>query len=70
MTVCGVLAGECCRSYTDIVGDVHPPEWCSDFCCNDPSTIGLTLTCCDNSLIQASDDMRDSFCIQWWAAHV
>lgn len=68
--VCDVFAGECCRSYTDITGDFHSPQWCSDFCCYDPSTLGLTYYCCESTVLQAPDDMRDSFCVQWWAAHV
>ncbi|XP_071126871.1 uncharacterized protein [Mytilus edulis] len=65
-----VFGGECCKAYKDLTGDLHSPQWCSDLCCINPLTFGGTYYCCDNILLQAPNKMRDSFCIQWWAAHL
>lgn len=69
-TVSNVFGGECCKAYRDITGDLRSPQWCSDLCCINPKTLGGTYYCCENILLQAPNNMRDSFCIQWWAAHV
>ncbi|VDI84068.1 Hypothetical predicted protein [Mytilus galloprovincialis] len=68
--VSNVFGGECCKAYRDITGDLRSPQWCSDLCCINPKTLGGTYYCCENILLQAPNNMRDSFCIQWWAAHL
>lgn len=69
-TVSSVYTGECCKEYYDLSGQSHSPKWCSNYCCYDPSTLGTTYYCCSNDILRAGADMRDSFCIEWWVAHM
>ena len=69
-SVSSVYCGECCKAFQDITGETQPPKWCSDYCCHDPKTLLLSYDCCDNEILRADADMRDSFCVQWWAAHL
>lgn len=70
LCISSVYTGECCKEYTDISLQSHSAQWCSDYCCYDPDTLGFTYYCCSNDLLRAGADMRDSSCIEWLEAHI
>ncbi|KAL3879115.1 hypothetical protein ACJMK2_031428 [Sinanodonta woodiana] len=62
-------AGECCRAYTDVTGENHPAQYCSNFCCYE----FLKYDCCDNELLHQAaiaNGQVDSFCAAWFESHV
>lgn len=57
--------GECCR-IRNILTDDTDDVWCSDYCC---ISLGNTY-CCDSSLLQAPEEDRLPFCINWFHVYV
>lgn len=70
LCISSVYSGECCKEYYDVSFQLQPAQWCSDYCCHNPSTLLTTYYCCSNDILRAGADMRDSFCMQWWEHNI
>ncbi|KAH3842635.1 hypothetical protein DPMN_116137 [Dreissena polymorpha] len=57
---------QCCKGYTDILGEEHPSLLCEDYCCWNLNLKQLKVCCSDEYRMVSSNDRDQVSCVKSW----